>query len=70
MVGALKKNIIMVVEAVFLSPLMDQPTGFGQMFVLIMFQQLFSSYRAIDEIDLKENYVKMMGPYNPAELLS
>ena len=34
-----------------------------------MLQHLFSSYRAIDKIDLEENAVKMMGPYDPAEPL-
>ena len=31
---------------------------------------MFSSYGVIDEIYLEENSVKIMGPYNPEELLS
>ena len=31
---------------------------------------MFTYYEAIDEIDLEENRVKMMGPYNPAEPLA
>ena len=67
---ALKKNIVIAVEPVFLSPLVDQLTGFGQVSALTMMQHLFSSYGAIDEIDLKENAVKIMGPYKPAENLA
>ena len=33
-------------------------------------QHLFSSYGTIDEIDLEENAVKMMGPYDPIEPLA
>ena len=35
-----------------------------------MMQHLFASYGAIDKIDLKENAVTMMRPYNPAEPLA
>ena len=31
---------------------------------------MFTYYEAIDEIDLDENGVKMMGPYNPVEPLA
>ena len=31
---------------------------------------MFTYYEAIDEIDLEENGLKMMGPYNPAEPLA
>ena len=34
--GALKKMIVTVAEPLFLSPLLDQFTGFGQVSVLIM----------------------------------
>ena len=51
---ALKKKIVTAVEPVFLSPLVDQHTDFGQVSVLTMLQHLFSSYGAIDEIDLEE----------------
>ena len=57
-------------EPVFLSPLVDQLTGFGPVSALTMLQHLFSGYRTIDEIDLEKNYVKMMGPYDPAEHLA
>ena len=59
---ALKKQIVMAVEPVFLSPLVDKLIGFGQVSAHTMLQHLFSSYRAINKINLKENSVKMMGP--------
>ena len=68
--GALKKHIVTAVEPVFLSPLVDHITGCGQVSTLTMLQHLFSSYGVIDEIDLEENSVKMMGLYDPAELLA
>ena len=34
-----------------------------------MIDNLFRAYKAIGEIDLEENDVNMMGPYNPAEPL-
>ena len=65
--GPLKKKIVTAVEPVLLSPLVYQLTGFVHVSALTMTQHLFSSYGAINEIDLKENAVKMMGPYDPAE---
>ena len=67
---ALKKQIVTAVELVFLYPLVDQLTGLGKVSTLTMLQHIFASYRAIEKIDLKENAVKMMGPYDPAEPLS
>ena len=67
--GDSKNQIVTAVEPVLLSPLVDQLTGFGQVTALTMLQYLFSSYRVIDKIDIKENAVKMMGPYDPAEPL-
>ena len=67
--GALKNQIVTVVEPVFQSPLVDQLSGFGQVPSLIMIQHLISIYGDINRIDLGENAVKMMGPYNPAEPL-
>ena len=49
---------------------MYQLAGFGQVYSLAMMQHLLTSYRVIYEIDLKENAVKVMGPYDPAEPLS
>ena len=66
---ALKKQILTAVEPVFLSPLVDQITGFGQIYTLTMLQHLFSRYEATDKIDLEENTVKMLWPYDPAEHL-
>ena len=66
----MKKQIVTAVEPVFLSPLEDQLTSFGQVYALTMLQHIFASYRAIDEIDIKENAVNMMGPYDPVETLS
>ena len=62
----MKKQIVMAVEPAFLSPLGYHITGFGQVSALTMLQHLFSGYGAIDETDLEENAVKMMGPYDPA----
>ena len=64
---ALKKHIVTAVEPVFLFPLVDKLTGFGRVSTLTMLQHLFSSYRAINKIELEENAVKIMGPYDPAE---
>ena len=53
----MKKQIFTAVEPVLLSPLMNQITGFGQVYALTMLQHLFSSYGAIKNIDLEENAV-------------
>ena len=50
--------------------MVDQLTGFGQVTALTMLQHLLSIYWAIDEIDLEENAVKMMGSYDLAESLA
>ena len=68
--GALKKHIVVAVEPVFLSPLLYQIAGFVQVPALTILQNLFSSYRVIDKINLEENAVKMMGLYDPAEPLA
>ena len=60
--GALKKQIIVAVEPVFLYPLVEQLTGFGQVSTLTIIQNLLSIYGKIDRIDLEENSIKMMGP--------
>ena len=67
--GAFKNQIVTAVEPVLLSLLVYQITGFGQVSAFTMLQHIFSSYGAIDKINLEENVVKMMGPYNPAELI-
>ena len=59
--GAIKKKIVTAVEPVFLSPLVDQLTGFGQVLALVILQYLFTSYGEIDEIDPEENAMKTMG---------
>ena len=43
--------------------------GFGQASPLSMLQHLFSCHGTIDEINLEENVVKMMGTYDLAEPL-
>ena len=68
--GFLKDHIVTAVEPFLLSPLVDQLTGLVQVYALTMLQHLFSSYGAIDEINLEENTVNMMGKYNPAEILA
>ena len=65
--GALKNHIVTEAEPVLISPMGDQLLGFGQVSILTIIQQMFYNYRVINENDLKENGVKMMGPYYPAE---
>ena len=67
---SLKKQIITAVLSVFLSSMMDQLTGFGQVSALAMLQCLFTSYGAIYETDLEKHLVKMMGYFDPKELLA
>ena len=57
-------------DLVFLSPLVDQLTGFIRVSALAMLQHMFYRYGVIDEMDLEENTVNMMGPYDPAEPLA
>ena len=57
-------------EPFLLSPLVDQMTVFGQVFTLTMLQHLLSKYGTIYKLDLEDNTIKMMGPYNPAETLA
>ena len=52
----------MAAEPVFLSPLVDQMTGFGQVSALTMIKHIFKIYREIEQINIEENVVKMMGP--------
>ena len=66
----LKNQIITKVETDFLSPLVDQMTIFGKVSALTMLQHLFLRYGIIDEIDLEENSVNILGTYNPAEPLA
>ena len=68
--GDFKNQIVTMVESVFLSPLVNQLTGFGQVSALIVLQHLLYRYGAIDGINLEENAVKTMGPSDPAEPLS
>ena len=37
---------------------------------LEMMDNLFKSYSVIDKIDIEENALKIMGAYNPSELLT
>ena len=67
--GELIKQIVMAVKLVYLYPMVDQLTGFGQVTELQTIHNLFNSYREIDEIDPEENAVNMMGPYETAEPL-
>ena len=68
--GVIKKQITTSVERVFLFTINDQLTGFRQMTALEMTNNLFRAYRAIVEIDLEENAVKMMGAYNLSKTLA
>ena len=65
-----KNHIVPALQSVSLYPLVNQLTGFGQVTAIQMIQHLFNSYEAIDEINLEENTVKVMGPYDPAEPLA
>ena len=54
----------MAVQQFFLSPLVYDLTRFRNLNALQMLQNHFNYYRAIKEIDLEKNAVKMMGPYD------
>ena len=69
-VGSTKNQVVMEVQPVFLSPLMEQLTGLGQVNALQMIHHLFNSYGAIDKTDLKEHALNMVGPYEPTEPLA
>ena len=68
--SAIKNKIVMMVQQVLLSPIMNQLTGFRQVTSLEMLQYLLRLYGAIGEINLKENAVKMMGNYDPTTTLA
>ena len=67
--GDFKNQIITAKEPIFLSPLVDQLTGFGQVSALTVLQHLLSRYWTIDEINIEENAIKIMGTYDIAEPL-
>ena len=49
---------------------MDQLSVLGQVTALYIMQHLFRAYGEIDKIYVKENSVRMVGPYDPVEPLS
>ena len=49
---------------------MDQKTWYGHLSALTMLQHILSNCWEIYEINLKENLVKMMGPYDHEEPLA
>ena len=59
-------HIVTTVQQVFLYSLVYQLTVFGQVSELHMLQHLFTSYKVIYEINLKEKAVKMIEPYDLA----
>ena len=61
------KQIVMLVQPVLMSPLMDKLTGFRQVIAHQITQNLFNSYGTIDKLDLEENVVHILGSYYPAE---
>ena len=67
---SLKNQIVTLVEPVFIYPLVNQLPGFGQVSVPTMLHHLFASFRAVEKINLEENAVIMMEPYDPAEPLA
>ena len=70
MEGSLKKQIVTAVQPVFLYTLVYYLTGLGQVNAIQMLHNLFNYYREIDWINLEENAVKIMGPYDPSESLA
>jgi len=62
---ALKKQIEATVEEDFLSTLRNELTGFNQVTALQMIHHLYVTYGEIDEVDIDENLVAMMKPYDP-----
>ena len=68
--GAIKKQTVTAVHKVFLLSIIDHLTGSVEVMALDILQHLFRSYGAIKEIDLKENVVNIIGPYEPSEPLS
>ena len=59
-------HIVTTVQQVFLYSLVYQLTVFGQVSELHMLQHLFTSYKVIYKINLKEKAVKMIEPYDLA----
>ena len=67
---ALKKQKVTVAQPVFMFPLVEQFAWFGQVTTTQMLQHLLYSYGAIEKIDLEDNALKVMGSYDPADLLA
>ena len=67
---AIKYQIVKVFQQLFLSPIMDQLSVLGQVTALYIMQHLFRAYGDIDKIYVKENSVKMVGPYETVEPLA
>ena len=55
---AIKKHIVTAVEPVFLSPMVYQMTGIGQVSELIILQHIFKNYGAIDKINLEKIWLQ------------
>ena len=53
-------------QNVFLLAIMEHLTESVQVMALEILQNLFSSFGAIEKIDLKEKSVVIIGPYDPA----
>eukprot|EP00978_Attheya_sp_CCMP212_P008919 scaffold21039_cov30-Attheya_sp.AAC.2 len=62
---ALKKQTEATVEEDFLSTLRHKLTGFNQVTALQMVMHLYSTYGDIDKVDIEDNLVTMMKPYDP-----
>eukprot|EP00978_Attheya_sp_CCMP212_P021255 scaffold61947_cov63-Attheya_sp.AAC.1 len=67
---ALKKQIEATVEEDFLSTLHHELTGFNQVTALQMVTHLYTTYGDIDKVDIEDNQVAMMKPYNPEKPLN
>ena len=68
--GSVQNQIVTAVQPVFLAPLVDQLNGFVQVSALAMLHNNFTSYGAIEKIDLEENTLQMMEPYDTAKTLA
>ena len=68
--GFLKKQIIHAVEPVFMSLIKDHLPGFVQITALEMMNHLYSTFGDINDIELEDNSVRMMGAYHSSESLT
>ena len=68
--STLNKYTIHAVDAVFLSLIKYHITGFGQVISLEMINFVFRAYGTINDNEIKENAVWIMGAYKMAKPLA